>query len=183
MGKLILWAVWPVSLLVAACQGRPVETKNDITIVMQQSVDESGLHRMQVSATEQTVTYRNKEYLSSVVRVPDESLPVVTNASGDRYVDNKITLDLKLKEGGKQIFAQTFTRQNFSSVVSAEFLSNAILEGMVFDKTTPQGIVYAASLSYPHTDLYVPVAITITADGKMSMVKEDLMEEVYISGE
>lgn len=101
MGKLILWAVLPVSLLLAACQGRPVETKNDITIVMQQSVDESGLHRMQVSATEQTVTYRNKEYLSSVVRVPDESLPVVTNASGDRYIDNKITLDLKLKEGGK----------------------------------------------------------------------------------
>jgi len=35
MRKLILQALVPVSLLLAACQGKPVETKNDITIVMQ----------------------------------------------------------------------------------------------------------------------------------------------------
>ena len=50
---------------------------------------------------------------------------------------------------------------------------------MVYNKTTPQGIVYAASVCYPQTDLYVPISITITADGKMTMAREELLEEIY----
>ena len=60
-----------------------------------------------------------------------------------------------------------------------DFLAKSILEGMVYNKTTPQGIVYAASVCYPQTDLYVPISITITADGKMTMVREELLEEIY----
>ena len=53
------------------------------------------------------------------------------------------------------------------------------MEGIVFDKTTPQGIVYAASVCYPQTDLYMPLSIIITADGKMSIQKVDMLEEEY----
>ena len=42
-----------------------------------------------------------------------------------------------------------------------------------------EGFVYAASICYPQTDLYVPVSITISTDGKISMKKEELLEEVY----
>ena len=72
---------------------------------------------------------------------------------------------------------KTFTKNDFSSVVDAKFLSKSILEGIVYDKTTPQGIVYAASVCYPQTDLYMPLSITITADGKMSIQKDDMLEE------
>ena len=74
---------------------------------------------------------------------------------------------------------KTFTKNDFSSVVDANFLSKSILEGIVYDKTTPQGIVYAASVCYPQTDLYMPLSITITADGKMSIQKVDMLEEDY----
>ena len=37
----------------------------------------------------------------------------------------------------------------------------------------------AASICYPQTDLYVPISITISTDGKISMKKEELLEEVY----
>ena len=49
----------------------------------------------------------------------------------------------------------------------------------VYDKTTPEGIVYAASVCYPQTDLYVPLSITVTADGKMSIKKVDMLEDDY----
>ena len=55
----------------------------------------------------------------------------------------------------------------------------SILEGLVYDKTTPQGIIYAASVCYPQSDLYVPLRLTVSADGKISMAKEELLEEVY----
>ena len=99
----------------------------------------------------------------------------MTNELGDTYVDNKIVLHLT--RGNETVLNKTFTKNDFSSVVDAKFLSKSILEGIVYDKTTPQGIVYAASVCYPQTDLYMPLSITITADGKMSIQKVDMLEE------
>ena len=79
----------------------------------------------------------------------------------------------------RQVFNKTFTKNDFSSVVDADFLAKSVLEGIVYDKTTPQGTVYAASVCYPQTDLYVPLSITITADGKMSIQKVDMLEDAY----
>ncbi len=40
-------------------------------------------------------------------------------------------------------------------------------------------MVYAASICYPQSDLYIPLSITVSADGKISIAKEELLEEVY----
>lgn len=119
---------------------------------------------MQTSKSETNFKFKGKDYHSFVSRTPDESLPHVTNEMGDTYVDNKIVLHLT--RGNETVLNKTFTKNDFSSVVDAKFLSKSILEGIVYDKTTPQGIVYAASVCYPQTDLYMPLSITITADGK-----------------
>ena len=71
-----------------------------------------------------------------VSRAPDENLPHVANEMGDTYVDNKIVL--RLTRGSEKVFDKTFTKNDFSSVVDAKFLSNSVLEGIVYDKTTPQ---------------------------------------------
>ena len=72
-----------------------------------------------------------------------------------------------------------FTKETFASLVDAKFLKNSILEGLVFDQTTSQGFIYAASVCYPQTDLYIPLRITVTPDGKVSMVQEELLEDLY----
>ena len=136
-----------------------------------------GIQRMQTSKSEIDIKFKGKDYRSFVSRTPDESLPHVTNEMGDTYMDNKIVL--RLTRGGESVFNKTFTKNDFSSVVDADFLAKSVLEGIVYDKTTPQGIVYAASVCYPQTDLYVPLSITITADGKMSIQKVDMLEDAY----
>ena len=37
-------------------------------------------------------------------------------------------------------------------------------------------MVFAASVSYPQNDLYVPIRLTFTAGGHVSMETEDLLE-------
>ena len=130
---------------------------------------------MQVSDVKTTFTYKGKEYRSSVVRQPDESLPVVTDEQGGKFIDNRITL--RIMSGGKQVVDKVFTKESFASLVDARFMKYAILEGLVFDQTTPGGMIYAASVCYPQSDLYVPIRLTITADGNISMAKEELMED------
>ena len=144
-------------------------------LVKMDSIDAHGLQRMQTSRSETDIKFKGKDYHSLVSRTPDESLPHVTNEMGDTYVDNKIVL--RLTRGDATVVNKIFTKNDFASVVDAKFLSKSVLEGIVFDKTAPQGIVYAASVCYPQTDLYVPLSITITADGKMSIKKVDVLEE------
>lgn len=160
---------------VIACNGGKEKTKGDVEVVMQDSVDAHGLQRMQESTGEMDFKFKGKDYHSVVVRTPDEALPHVTNEMGDTYVDNKITL--RLTRGSEQVFNRTFTKTDFASVVDADFMSKAVLEGIVYDKTSPEGIIYAASVAQPQTDLYIPLSITITADGHMSISKVDNLEE------
>ena len=83
---------------------------------------------------------------------------------------------------GKAIVDKVFTKNSFASLVETRFMKYAILEGLVYDKTTPQGIVYAASICYPQTDLYIPFILTVSADGRISVTKEELLEDVYEEG-
>ena len=147
-----------------ACSSQDKNKTDGTPVLMQDSTD-----------VKTSFTYKGKEYQSSVVRRPDESLPIVKNEQGEKFVDNRITL--RITCGGKQVVDKVFTKDNFASLVDAKFMKYSILEGLVYDKTTPQGIIYAASVCYPQSDLYVPIRLTITADGKISMAKEELMED------
>jgi hypothetical protein len=177
MRKLIYLLLLPLAVAVTACGGKKGTSNNESILATMDSVDAHGLQRMQTSKSETDFKFKGKDYHSMVSRTPDESLPHVTNEMGDTYVDNKIVL--QLTRGNEKVFDKTFTKNDFSSVVDARFLSNSVLEGIVYDKTTPQGIVYAASVCYPQTDLYMPLSITITVDGKMSIQKVDMLEEEY----
>ena len=174
-----------------ACSSQDKNKKDGTQVLMQDSTEIAGPQRMQVSDVKTSFTYKGKEYQSSVVRRPDESLPIVKNEQGEKFVDNRITLritcggkqvvdkgiTLRITSGGKSIVNKVFTKESFASLVDAKFMKYSILEGLVYHKTTPQGIIYAASVCYPQSDLYVPIRLTITADGKISMVKEELMED------
>ena len=152
-------AMW----LLSACSSQKKEDRGDIQVLMNDS--------------KTSFTYKGKEYQSSVVRRPDDSLPVVINEQGDKFVDNSITL--RITSGGKSIVDKVFTKESFASLVDAKFMKHSILEGLVYDKTTPQGIVYAASVCYPQSDLYIPLSITVSADGKISLAKEELLEDLH----
>ena len=164
-----------VMVLLSACSSQKKGDGDDIHVLMKDSVDSHGLQRMQVSDTKTTFTYAGRDYQSNVVRRPDDALPVVTNEQGDRFVDNSISL--RITSDGKLVIDKVFTKESFASLVEAKFLRHSILEGLVYDKTTPQGIVYAASVCYPQTDLYIPLSLTITPDGKIVMAKQELMED------
>ena len=177
MKKLIYLLLLPLALAVVACGGKNGSSNKESVLVTQDSVDAHGLQRMQSSKAETDIKFKGKDHHSLVSRTPDESLPHVSNEMGDTYVDNKIVL--RITRGGENVLNKTFTKNDFSSVVDANFLSKSVLEGIVYDKTTPEGIVYAASVCYPQTDLYVPLSITVSADGKMSIKKVDMLEEDY----
>lgn len=165
-------------LFSAACTSGNKDGKRDNTRVLMENVtDEQGVQRMQASTFNETVEHKGKSFKITLSRVPDDNLPMVQSEVGDMFVDNRITLHIV--QGGKDIYRKSFTKQDFATLIGNQFLKKAILEGMVFDKETSQGLLFAVSVSYPQTDLFFPITITISENGKMSMKKEEVDEEFF----
>ena len=177
MKKLIYLLGLTMLMVIVACSGTAEKKQSDIRVLMQDSTDAHGLQRRTARKSEIDIKYKGKEYHSFLSRTPNDSLPRVVSQMGNTYVDNQIVL--RLTRGNERIFSRTFTKKQFASLIGEDFMAKSILEGIAYDKTTPEGFVYAASICYPQTDLYVPVSITISTDGKISMKKEELLEEVY----
>lgn len=165
-----------------SCSDKKTNPDNTATAFQIDSVDAHGIQRMQVSRSEQKVKMNGKDYVIRISRVPADSLPFVKNEQGDICVDNKITLSIT-RDKGERVLNKVFTKQSFAGLVEAGFLSKSILEGMVFDKVASAGFVFAASVSFPQTDLYVPVSVVISPSGNISLSKDELMDDTYIGEE
>lgn len=149
---------------------------DNMRVVAGDIVDEHGIVRMQPWNDNDTAKMNGKVYTYAIQRVATDSLMKVKNDAGEVFVDNIITL--RVSRGSEKVFSKTFTKESFSTIVDQQFMKRAILEGLVFDKVTPQGLRFIVSVSYPQTDMYIPVALTIAADGKMSMAKNNEMFEL-----
>ncbi|KAA6345922.1 hypothetical protein EZS27_006562 [termite gut metagenome] len=177
MKKLLYFTIWfaIIFLLLACTNGAPENETKQLKIIYINS-DSPGERRAEVFQDTQSITLDNTEYNSHITRTPNDSLPYVTDKDGVTYVDNAITL--RITRGDVPIFNRTFTKNSFASLVNDEFLREATLEGMVYDKTTPEGIKYAVSLCYPQTDLYMPISVIIDTHGRMMVIQaEEIPEE------
>ncbi len=172
--SLIIMCVVPLLLL--SCSSRDGNNKgNALRVLMKDSVEVSAPQRMPVAQSKSSVPYGGKTYAFAITSRPDDSLPLVEDQQGGIFVDNRISLHITVN--GKEFLNKDFTKNDFSTVLDARFLESAILEGIVYTGTSAEGLVYAASVSYPQSDLYVPVRITVTPGGKILMVKEELLED------
>lgn len=147
----------------------------DPHVVMKAEAGRQGPRRMELSDVTSRFRFQGKPCEAQVFRSPDETLPLVKDEQGNEFVDNRVTL--RLTSDGRRLPDRVFTKSSFSSVVDEGFLRHAILEGVVYDTVTAREVVFAASVSYPESDLYVPIRLGISADGHVTMRAEDLLEE------
>lgn len=167
--------------VMSSCGGKRETTGNAERLMFQiDSVDQvTGVQRMQVSRVHQDIVSNGKKYNLFIERAPSDSLPRVKSDLGI-FADNRIIVRIT-RENGSRLFVRTFTKQVFSNFLSMDNLRHFVLEGVVFDEektNAARNIVLAASVSYPQTDLYIPFSIMITPEGKMSISKNEDMEEI-----
>lgn len=115
-----------------------------------------------------------KSYTYDIVREVNDTLPTIKDDTGLQYADNYIRL--RINENGKEIFNKLFTKNTFRSYLEKDFIQHALLEGMAFDRITTEGLRFSASISYPNSDIYIPLAITISRNGSYTIVKDDVLD-------
>lgn len=106
-----------------------------------------------------------------VHRTPDESLAEVKDETGQAYFDN--TIELKItRDNGSIFFQKRFTKSSFDKFLDDDYRHTGILEGLVFDKTEGGMLRFAASVSHPNTDEYIPILVKIDRKGNMAMERD-----------
>ncbi len=173
-------AVLCMALALCSCGGNARQGQDGGTdYYMVASAEDSvsavtGVRSLQTIEASIDTVYRGKPYHSYVVRRADESLPQVSDESGARYLDNRITL--RLTSGSSKVLERDFLKSSFAQYLDSDFLEHALLEGLTFDKVVPDGLQYIASVGYPESDLYVPFSVVVSARGDVTIRKSDLLD-------
>lgn len=158
-----------VALMCIACGGKMEKPGKIEERAYQLTSDvKTGTNVMQSSTATGDVTIGGEKFHYSIKRRPDETLPKVKNEEGSLFVDNAIALVITGK-GNRTVVDKRFNKLNFADHVDPAFLKQAILEGLVFDKEEGGKMLFLVSVCYPQTDLFVPLRLTVSTNGSMTI--------------
>lgn len=141
----------------------------------------SGPVRMQPYSDQRSIAWLGKEYKVEVQRTADDSLRKVKDETGQTFVDNRVSIVIRRADGSVAI-SKTFTKNNFMAYIDANYREAGILEGLVFDEVDDQKLKFAASVSLPLTDEYIPLEVSIDNFGQVT-IKRDSEMDTYGGGD
>ena len=156
-------------LVVTGCK----EKKPSVDIIAEkvEAPKPSGPVRMQSYHDQRDVQWLGKKYTIDISRVPDDSLAMVTDETGQKFVDNRISLTVRRADGSVAL-SKTFLKRTFEAYLDKEYQRAGILEGVVFDEVDGNYLEFAASVSLPQTDEYIPLEVKIDNFGNMAIKRD-----------
>ena len=166
-------ALLMVALMISSC-GKKKESK-DIIVPTVEEVKPKDPISMQPYNQQQQVEWLDKHYQVFIDRVADDSLRMVEDETGQKFIDNRINLRV-VRADGSVFFKQEFTKSSFDAQLDDDYRQTGILEGLVFDKVDGNNLVFAGSVSHPQTDEYIPLVVTVSNFGKVTIKRDDLMD-------
>jgi hypothetical protein len=162
-----------VLTLLAACGGK--KKSEDIIAPKVEKVKPKAPISMQEYTDERDVEWIGKTYHVAINRRPADSLSMVKDENGQKYIDNIFTIAV-LRPDGSVFFTRSFTKKDLNSYLDDDFRKTGIFEGLVFDKVDGDWLVLAASVGHPQTDEYIPLVIRLSRMGKLVMKRDVQMD-------
>ena len=167
--SLMLSAVLMIGMLTSCKQKKQTD---DIIVRKVETPKPQAPIRMQEYNQVKDLTWLGKDYQVDIRRAPDDSLQMVKDETGQKFVDNSITLRI-IRADGSIFFNRTFTKLSFNELLDDDYRRTGILEGIVYDRMDGHKILFAGSVSHPQTDEYIPFIIAVDNFGDM-VVRRDV---------
>jgi hypothetical protein len=131
--------------------------------------------RMQEYNQIKDIHWLDREYQVNIRRTADDSLRMVKDETGQKFVDNRIRLQV-IRQDGSVFFSQSFTKATFSEYLDDDYRQTGILEGLVFDRVEGNYLRFAGSVSHPQTDEYIPLVIKVSNFGDVAISRDTQMD-------
>lgn len=131
------------------------------------------LQPKQVIKSDTVVTFNGERYHCYIAINPTTKKVFITNYGDDGvgmdnvYYDNIV--HISVYHGAKQLYSSDIRKQMFSRFVSSDFLSQAILSNMTFNKIDGKGFHFDATICNPNGTSCYLLDTKIGFNGKMTM--------------
>jgi hypothetical protein len=155
-----------VTMMVTGCGEK--KKSDDIIAPKPEAPKPQAPIRMQNYTQTKDVVWLGKHYQVEVKRFPDDSLKMVKDETGQKFVDNRISLRV-IRADGSVFFSRTFTKAAFDNYLNNDYRQTGILEGLVFDRVEGNNLFFAASVSHPQTDEYIPMVVSVSNLGDVGI--------------
>lgn len=131
--------------------------------------------KMQPYEDSRQVKWVGRTYTVEVKRRADDSLRMVKDETGQKFVDNRITVSV-IRGDGSKAFHREFTKADFDAYIDNTYRHDGILEGIVFDEVDDNELEFAASVCIPQTDEYIPLVLKVDNFGKVSIKLDNRLD-------
>ena len=162
-------------VVLAACGGK--KKSNDIIAPRIVKVQPKEPIRMQPYLDERKVEWIGKTYFVTIGRQPSDSLPMVKDETGQKYVDNVFSLKVSRKDGSV-FYTRTFTKKALTQYLDDDFNKTGVFEGLVFDKAEGDYLFFGASVGHPQSDEYIPLVFRLSRMGALTIKRDTQMDSV-----
>ena len=173
----IVWLAIAAMMLINC--GEKKKSDNIIASKVEQPKLQAPIKMQEYSQTTD-VKWLDKNYQVEICRVPDDSLKMVKDETGQEFVDNRISIRI-LRADGSVFFSRVFTKAAFDACLDNDYRQTGILEGLVFDKVEGVNLFFAASVCHPQTDEYIPMVVTVSSLGEVG-IRRDTDLDTYGDG-
>ncbi len=173
MNKNLILAFIAVPCLLASCGQK--KQHDDIIVQHTEAPKPQAPIRMQDYKDVKDVQWLGKQYQVEVSRTADDSLRMVKDENGQKFVDNRIILKV-IRTDGSVFCTKTFTKAAFDGCLDDDYRKTGILEGFVFDKAEGNQLFFAASVCHPQTDEYIPLIVTVSNFGEVGISRDQDLE-------
>lgn len=174
MKNSVLVAVVLGTLVLVGCGGKKSETK-DIIVTTTEAPKPKGPVKMQSYRQTKDLMWLDKSYQVVIDRTPDDSLRMAVDETGQKYVDNHVSLRV-IRADGSVFFSRSFTKSTFDAYLDGDYREGGILEGFVFDKVDGARLVFASSVCLPQTDEYIPLVVTVSSQGEVAIRRDSQLD-------
>lgn len=162
-----------VVLMMTACGSK--KKSEDIIAPRIVKVEPKAPIRMQPYIDEKEVSWIGKTYYVSISRQPSDSLPMVKDENGQKFVDNVFQMTVS-RTDGSVFFKRAFTKKSLTQYLDDDFNTTGVFEGLVFDKVDGDWLVFAASVAHPQSDEYIPLIIRLSRMGELTIKRDTQMD-------
>lgn len=156
--------------LLAAC-GK--NGQKDVQILRTQTSTPT-LHRMGDYHVTDTLRVGSRLYLATLHREAKDSLGIVEDENGERYVDNFYRLTI-LRDGS-DFFDRRFTKKDFAPLLNADFRRNGILDGFRYRNSQDGKLFFSVCVSYPESDMTAPFVLAVGPDGSYTIETDNALD-------
>lgn len=171
-------AVMGMAVLMTAC-GNKRQSDDIITEKVERPKIEAPIRQADYNKSHQ-IQWIGNSYKVEIHRQPCDSLPMVTDELGQKFVDNEVVVTVT-RADGEVFFTRSFTKANFDACLDNDYRHTGILDGLVYDKVYGSDLEFAGSISHPQTDEYIPVRVILSSTGNVTIkrdVETDVNEDV-----